>query len=289
MKKEVGTINAVPSKRLFLSIIADYDLNRSLCELIDNALDQWILNGKKQPLTVNITLNIDQQIIRVTDNACGVKKEDLPFIVGPGQTGNKPSDQVIGIFGVGTKRAVVALAQDIRITTRYQDEETYRIEFDDEWLESEDWELQLYEVDGIDRSTTIIDLHRLRFSLTTDLISQLMKHVQATYAKFLVDDRFTLLICDKKMTPITFENWAFPPKYEPRRYIGKISTKDGGDVNVEVVAGLSKESSPIGEFGVYLYCNDRMIVKELKTYDVGFTRGIAGQPHPSISLTKIII
>ena len=38
MKKEVDTIDAVPSKRLFLSIIADYDLNRSICELIDNAL-----------------------------------------------------------------------------------------------------------------------------------------------------------------------------------------------------------------------------------------------------------
>lgn len=289
VKKEVDTISAVPSKRLFLSIIADYDLNRSICELIDNALDQWILNGKIKPLFINISLNIDQQSIRVTDNACGVKKVELSFIVGPGQTGNKPSDQVIGIFGVGTKRAVVALAQDIRITTRYQDEKTYRVEFDDEWLISDDWELPLYEVDEIDRSTTIIDLYRLRYNLSTELVSHLKEHVQATYAKFLTDDRLTILICDEKMTSTTFENWAFPPNYEPRRYVGKISTIDGGDVKVEVVAGLSKESSPIGEYGVYVYCNDRLIVKELKNFEMGFTRGIAGQPHPSISLTKFII
>ena len=35
MKKQVGKLNAVPSKRLFLSIIADYDLNKSVCELIE--------------------------------------------------------------------------------------------------------------------------------------------------------------------------------------------------------------------------------------------------------------
>lgn len=39
VKKQVGTIEAIPSKRLFLSIIADYDLNRSICELVDNAPD----------------------------------------------------------------------------------------------------------------------------------------------------------------------------------------------------------------------------------------------------------
>lgn len=29
MKKQKGTVDATPSKRLFLSIIADYDVNRS--------------------------------------------------------------------------------------------------------------------------------------------------------------------------------------------------------------------------------------------------------------------
>ena len=42
MKKEIDRLDATPSKRLFLSIIADYDLNRSICELIDNGLDVWV-------------------------------------------------------------------------------------------------------------------------------------------------------------------------------------------------------------------------------------------------------
>jgi len=42
MKKQVGTIGATPSKRLFLSIIADYDLSRSICELVNNGLGVWV-------------------------------------------------------------------------------------------------------------------------------------------------------------------------------------------------------------------------------------------------------
>jgi len=289
LKQEVDIINAIPSKRIYRSIIADYDLPKAICELIDNAVDQWVLNGKETSLVVGVDLNCDQQTIRVCDNACGVEKEKLPFIVGPGQTGNAPDEQVIGIFGVGTKRAVVALSQDIRITTRYKDQDTYRLEYDDGWLMSESWELPLYEVDPIEESTTIIDLHRLRFKVTEDSIIKLRNHVGETYAKYLDEENFTIIICDKIINPIRFDNWAYPPMFEPREYYGDIVTRDGDDVHVSVTAGLSLESSPIGEYGVYVYCNDRLIVKELKDYEVGFVSGVAGQPHPSISLMKIII
>ncbi|MCJ7423144.1 ATP-binding protein, partial [Candidatus Bathyarchaeota archaeon] len=83
MKREVDRIDAVPSKRLFLSIIADYDLNRSICELIDNALDIWVKNGKSMPINVQVDLDKNQQTILISDNAGGVKKDDMRVIVGP--------------------------------------------------------------------------------------------------------------------------------------------------------------------------------------------------------------
>src|SRR5882672_2081377 len=131
MKKEIDNLDATPSKRLFLSIIADYDLNRSICELVDNGLDVWVRGGKAKEIIVKITLDKGQQTITVEDNAGGLAKSDLRYIVGPGQTGTSPTDETIGIFGVGTKRAVVALAQDIRIRTRYKKEKTHEVEFDD--------------------------------------------------------------------------------------------------------------------------------------------------------------
>lgn len=49
MKQQVDTLVAIPSKRLFLSIIADYDLNSSICELVDNAFDVWTRSKRKIP------------------------------------------------------------------------------------------------------------------------------------------------------------------------------------------------------------------------------------------------
>lgn len=45
MKTSLPPIDATPSKRLYVSIMADYDVNRSVCKLIDNALDIRVLAG----------------------------------------------------------------------------------------------------------------------------------------------------------------------------------------------------------------------------------------------------
>jgi sensor histidine kinase regulating citrate/malate metabolism len=137
MKKEIAILDATPSKRLFLSIIADYDLNRSICELIDNGLDVWVRGGRTTEIAIKIVIDQGQQTIAVEDNAGGIPETELRYIVGPGQTGTSPTDETIGIFGVGTKRAVVALAQDIKIKTRYGNKRTFEVDFDDEWLQDE--------------------------------------------------------------------------------------------------------------------------------------------------------
>ena len=290
MKKEVEIIDAVPNKRLFLSIIVDYDLNRSICELIDNALDIWVRGGSNNPVTINIDLDKDQQTICATDNAGGVDRTELSFMVSPGQTGNLPVEEIIGIFGVGTKRAVVALGQDITIITRCKKEKTYQLEFDEAWIKDEKWELPVYEVDDIAEGTTTIRLQRLRFQITENAISQLKEHLRATYARFLRDPKIIIKVNSEQLQPLMFEEWAYPPKYSPRKYTGSIQSEDGGMVQVEVLAGLTKVSSPTGgEYGVYFYCNDRLITRGLKSYDVGFTKGLAGSPHPSISLTRVIV
>jgi len=90
MKNEVGRLDATPSKRLYLSIIADYDLNRSICELVDNGLDVWVRNKKSRDITIKITLDTSQQTIIVEDDAGGLPKAELSYIVGPGQTGTDP-------------------------------------------------------------------------------------------------------------------------------------------------------------------------------------------------------
>lgn len=290
MKKEVDTLSAIPSKRLFLSIIADYDLNKSICELVDNGLDVWVRGGRAKAITIKILLDKVQQTIVVDDNAGGLPRSDLRYVVGPGQTGAKLTDETIGIFGVGTKRAVVALAQDVKITTRHASNTTYQIDFDDKWLEDDDWELPVYEVDPLPEGTTVVELQKLRIPITDVSIAQVGEHLSATYAKFLTDQRVTLKLNGTPLQPRFFDNWAYPPKYEPHRYTGHLATEDGRAIRVEAFAGLSSESSPAsGEYGVYFYCNDRLIARALKSFEVGFTRGLAGVAHPKVSLTKVLV
>lgn len=290
MKKEVDKLNATPSKRIFHSIIADFDLNRSVCELVDNGLDVWVRGKKARAISISITLDKTQQTITVEDDAGGLPKADLRYVVGPGETGTNPTDETIGIFGVGTKRAVVALAQDVKITTRFPKEQTYQIDFDDNWLKDDDWELPVYEVDPISEGKTIVELQKLRSPVTDEGISQLKEHLRATYAKFLTNQSVTLRLNGEALTPLFFENWAYPPGYPPQKYIGTLKTEDFGEIRVEALAGLTRESSPAaGEYGVYFYCNDRLIARALKTFDMGFTKGLAGLPHPKVSLTRVLV
>jgi hypothetical protein len=289
-KKEIDIIDAVPSKRLFWSIIADYDINRSLCELIDNSLDMWTKNNRKAPIQINIEIDLNQQTIEVLDNAGGVKKSELIYIISPGQTSNiNPEQETIGLFGVGTKRAVVALAQDVKIITRHRKEKSYQIEFTDEWLNEENWNMPVYEVDTIQEGSTLIELKKLRYKLSEDDINTLKDHLKATYAMFLYNSNVLIRVCKEKLEPITFQNWAYPPDYPPQRFNFDIVLNEG-TVKIDIIAGLCKESSPIGgEYGVYFYCNNRLIARGLKTVDVGYGTGLAGLPHPNVSLAKVII
>ncbi|MBL8076819.1 MAG: ATP-binding protein [Anaerolineales bacterium] len=291
MKKLVDSVDATPSKRLYRSIIADYDLDKGICELIDNALDIWIKNNKVSKLRIDISLDATQQTITVKDNAGGVNKEDLSNVVGPGHSSNSEKDVTIGIFGVGTKRAVVALAQDIKIKTRRQTGSSHQVEFDDEWfMNSDDWRLPVYEISEIDPSSTIIELTRLRINIDDLKINSLRQHLGGTYSRFLKHNNLKIILNGNEIAPVSFEKWAYPPAFEPRNYSGTVLTSTGDEVFVEAIAGLTTESNPSGgEWGVYVYCNDRLIVSGLKSFDVGFASGLAGKPHPDISLMRVLL
>ena len=44
-KQQLEVVDGTPEKRLFLSIISDYDLRTGLCELVDNAIDPWTMRA----------------------------------------------------------------------------------------------------------------------------------------------------------------------------------------------------------------------------------------------------
>src|SRR5438552_3952333 len=127
-KTQMGMIDGTPVKRMFWSIISDYDLKTGICELVDNALDLWMQGQRQQPLKITIHLDVDRQLISVTDNAGGLEQQDLPLLAVPGGSRNDPEAELIGIFGVGGKRAAVALGEQVEIRTRFRSERTFEID-----------------------------------------------------------------------------------------------------------------------------------------------------------------
>jgi hypothetical protein len=288
MKERVDRISALPSKRVYFSIIVEYTLEKAICELIDNVVDAWSAAGRKKPVTITLDLDSERQTIRVADDAGGVREEDLSVVVAPGATLNAVEAPTIGIFGVGSKRAVIALAEDVAIRThRTGARDTFQVEFDKTWIDdTSDWDLDYFRVNPIPEGTTEIDLSRLRITLTKDSIGALGRHLSEVYAVFLKRPDFKIRLGLDELKPTVFADWAFPPDYPPREYVGEIETGEGDKVRVRLRAGLMRHSSQVGEYGVYLYCNDRFIVGALKDPSVGFTSGLLGQMHPSLSLLR---
>jgi hypothetical protein len=62
-------------------------------------------------------------------------------------------------------------------------------------------------------------------------------------------------------------------------------------ITVTITGGLITDRDPEKEnYGVYFYCNDRLIVKSLRTRDVGYyVTSEAGVPHPDASLCRVIV
>jgi hypothetical protein len=290
-KTELDVIDGTPEKRLFLSIISDYDLCTGLCELIDNALDLWVENEAKGKLHIEVTLDPARQLITVKDNAGGVGEGQLRLLIAPGATRNQSGAEIIGTFGVGGKRAGVALGELVEIRTRYKKEKSLQIDINKEWLASDDWHLAAYEIPDIDPGTTSVSISQLRQQLTEADVYRLRVHLAETYGWF-IEQGCVILLNRVTIAPVAFDAWAYPPTFEPRRMSFQIAPTDKNlKINVTIEAGLILDRDPEEEnYGVYFYCNKRLIVKELKVRDVGyFISSEAGVPHPDASLCRVIV
>lgn len=287
----MGVLDGTPEKRIYWSIISDYDLRTGICELLDNAIDMWVAIGKRKKLTIQLELDFDRQILRVLDTAGGVQEQNLRLLIAPGASSNDPFAPSIGVFGVGSKRAVVALAERVQIRTRYRTQKSYQIDLTTEWLESPDWEIPHFEIPDIAPGVTEIEMSALRKPISASELTGLREHLAETYAFFLGDDGLEIVVNGESLEPKHFEHWAYPPEFFPTRIPIELDIRGWGHVHVEITAGLIVDRIPAAEnYGVYVYCNDRLVSKEIRSRDVGyFITSEAGVPHPDASLCRAVV
>ncbi|MCU7927395.1 MAG: ATP-binding protein [Candidatus Thiodiazotropha sp. (ex Dulcina madagascariensis)] len=284
------TLDATPEKRIFLSIISEYDLKRSICELIDNAIDLWT-RTKREDLVIRIELDARQQAISIHDNAGGLEEDRLDHIISPGKTSNDIDDSVIGYFGVGSKRAVVALAKDINIKSRFSSGKTYLVKLDEDWITNDSsWHLPYAEAPTpLSPSSTEIELGRLRIHVSKDDTEELKVQLSEIYARF-IESGVTIQINGEILGATHFDNeWSYPPKLLPTKFTGVVEI-EGRIVEIEILSGLiDHPGDPDDSYGVFVYCNNRLISRGLKDYSVGFISGLVGNPHYNVSLARTIV
>lgn len=290
-KTELEVIDGTPEKRSFLSLISDYNLKIGIFELVDNAIDFWTRGGATAGLTVEIFLDADRQWLCVRDNAGGVQRKDVRLLISPGATGNPANIDVIGIFGVGGKRAAVALGERVEIKTRYKKEKSLQLDLTSDWLlESEEWTLPVYEVPDLTPGTTTVDVTKLRQSFNAEDVNLIQSHLGETYDWF-IRNGCVIKLNGVPVEPISFDKWAYPPGFEPQQASFEIHPTMAGTLNIHIEGGLILDRDPdLENYGVYVYCNNRLIVKELRTRDVGYLiTSEAGVPHPDASLCRVIV
>ena len=289
-KTVLTTIDGTPRKRVFLSIISDYDLKTGVCELVDNAIDFWLTSGGKHRLHVDVVLDVDRQIIRVQDNAGGVSEDDAELLIAPGASRDNTGEALIGIFGVGGKRAGVALGELVEIRTRRGQGKTIEIDITKDWIESPVWDLEIFEVPDIDPGTTVVEISKVRKRFDNDDVAAIRKHLGETYSWF-IDQGCVFELNESAIPPITFNRWAYPPEYPPREAEFTIEPAARESLGVKLTAGLILDRDPEKEnYGAYFYCNNRLIAKEVKARDVGYFSSVdAGVPHPDASLCRVLV
>ncbi len=275
----VEDIDVTPDKKILESISSDIDLKKGILELVDNAIDEWKLRGSAS-LKVQLTLDVGNKILVYSDNAGGIKEENLNMVIQPGGTTRKPEEISIGEFGIGLKRAIIALSRQAEVLSRFESMDTFKIIVDDSWTSSKSWKIPKYRTDLIAPSSSQINFSKIKFDLNLEVLTEVKRLLSETYGLLLSKD-FTLWVNEDEIKPTYFDRWAYPPKRRHPHTYRTFITVDGRKVNIDVTVGLMLESSQTGEYGFDIYCNNRLILKNHKDPEIGFTTSLLGNPHPT--------
>lgn len=274
-------IDTTPDKKILLTVSKDIDLRRGISEMVDNSIDRWIVQNRAFSLKISIFMNEGEQTIQYEDNSGGIKEENLNLIIKPGGTERTEDEETIGIFGIGSKRALIALSDYSETISRFPGENTFKIIVDDEWLREDTWKIPKYCTDDIDEGKTIFRLRSLKFEFDEDQINEIKKALGETYYFYVKDQNVSISVNGTTIQPSIFDQWAYPPNRHPRKYLFEFRGQSDDPVKCEVLVGLRLEASVVGEYGFDLYCNDRLVTKHVRDHRLGFKKGMLGLPHPA--------
>lgn len=284
-------INAYPTKSFFIDmLIKDIPLIDAIADLVDNSVDAAINlrkdTGSFTGLQVELTLSGENFIIR--DNCGGFDADTAKnYAFRFGRPDNAPNiKNSIGRFGVGMKRALFKMGNNIHINSKTLNS-YFEVNLDiKKWKEDTDnwlWEFEKLnmEIQNGDLGT-LIKVENLYPEVSStfsksSFVDALIKEIRVSHEKVI-----------EKGLKIVIN--GIPLKFEPSQlYVSEnikpayFKTEVDG-VTVEILAGISKTGHP-REAGWYIYCNGRLIVLANKSQLTGWGDGHA-MFHPTYAMFR---
>lgn len=271
-----NTIDLSPDKQIYRSAAVDVDPVDAIEELVDNALDNWARESNRvDNVNVNITAENGKTIVK--DDTGGLDRDDIKILFALGQTFQEDIEGSIGAYGIGAKKALVRLGESRIVKSRSRNYDTgYGFRVDEEWLESENWEVEVEEFDDLESGVTELVVESSTTVWDEGRITELKRRLGRTYQRFIQGQipqggRVKISVNGEEITPPEEPDWSFTrfDGLHPRRYSGiELHPKEIDDpVRMTVTVGLMREASS-QKSGTSIFCQQRLVT-ENETGEVG--------------------
>lgn len=274
IKKEISIL---PDRSLMPKIgQTGYSVSQAISELIDNAIDA----RTNEELVVDVILDKDKDLIKVSDNGIGMDEQTAANSM---KLAYSAKIGKLGEFGLGMKTAATCLGKKFRVITKKENsKEEYLINYDEEkWLKEGDWnkhEMEIREDNNLKKKGTSIEITGLTFKIYPNLPNNIKKELAIRFAPFIQNGEVTLKVNHKYCEPTPLElktDYHLPDGKEPFRF----KLESGNEVYGW--RGLLKKGSDKGDYGFRVFRRGRLVLQFAK---IGFNahpeaRQIVGDLH----------
>ncbi len=245
---KIEKFEAIPDAKLYGNLgQVGHSLRNAVSELVDNSIDARIPGQK---LSIGITFDEVNQVIRINDNGKGMSKEAARDSL---VLGKSIKTKKLGFFGLGLKTAGLSLGNIITIKTKKENsDECYEVEFDRvDFEKRDDWSMLIktLPVDIEGRGTTII-ISDLLVRLSYQKADRLKEYFANRYRSFIQSEDIEIFVNGLKCEPAT-------PEYIMEEPIS-LTTIRGDKIN-GVLRLQTKRLQKKVEYGFDLYYNKRII------------------------------
>lgn len=304
----IGRAEANPTKTFFVRMITrDIALEDCILDLVDNSIDgAWSLEGGR-PTGLDQAADLSKYVIEIvakdgsfsiSDNCGGMTlkdAEDYAFTFGRKET-SAPEDFSIGVYGIGMKRAVFKIGENIEIKSTWQNDDalnafTVPIDVID-WLsppKANEWDFPIYSAEPAPTGGVRIEIDTLTSETEAAFASPLFER---NLRRVLGRDYTLHLHYGLRITlngkPI--KGWQIELResdaFQSMRDDYTDDADARGEVRVEIVAGMAAPPPDTNEvedadgderYGWYAICNGRVVMAGDKTAAAGW--GTEGWPQ----------